>query len=154
MTYRKAIAVLLLVVPTATFAGSQTVLSTLQQTPLTAYEAGKSRLESLALIIEIAGSKKKDVPRFDVIEKNGLLGVEVTGTEKASKMSDSYCLKKLQKLNKTFDTNKIPRILWPSLNKEQSSKVMNELFITLTMKAKENSSFSLSCTKTLAQLIK
>jgi len=151
--FKTALPILLLALPMTTFASDKSIISSLQNTQLTAYEAGKFRLESLAVIAEIAGEKKRNSPKFTVLEKNGLLGVEVKGPEKASKMTDSYCQAKLQELNKIFDISKAPRILWPNLNADQSSKIMNELFITLTMEAKENSSFTLSCTKTLANLV-
>jgi hypothetical protein len=141
-----------LVVSPIIMAKDSSIINQLQQTPLTAYEAGKFKLESLALILGIAGEKKSGFPEFNVIEQNGMLGIEIVGPAKASKMSDQGCENYLSGFNDKFKVNKVPKILWPNLSDEKSLKIMDELFVKLTMQAEENSSFTVSCIKTLTQL--
>ncbi|MFT6968998.1 MAG: hypothetical protein ACJA1S_001725 [Cellvibrionaceae bacterium] len=45
-------------------AKDSSIINQLQQTPLTAYEAGKFKLESLSLILGIAGEKKVGFPNL------------------------------------------------------------------------------------------
>lgn len=154
MNLRKIPLALFMVVSPLAFAADTSVINVLKSTPLTAYEAGKFKLESLALIVGIAQKKKKDAINFNVIEKRGMLGVEIKTAESARNMSDSNCDNELKKLSGKLDVNKIPGILWPNLVREQKIKVMSELFVTLTLEAEENNTFSISCTKTLSQLAK
>jgi hypothetical protein len=83
-----------------------------------------------------------------------MLGIEIVGPAKASKMSDQICENYLSSFNDKFKVNKVPKILWPNLSDEKSLRIMDEIFVELTMQAEENSSLIVSCTKTLTQLAK
>ncbi|CCN72371.1 hypothetical protein [Vibrio nigripulchritudo] len=131
------------------------VLNELKSTPLSAYDAGKNQLKSLVAAFNIAvklDGKKRETPKFTVIEKESLLGVDIQGFERAKNVTEKYCLEQFGKLSSLGISSEVPQILWPSVSGEDSLKLQKELFVQVTIVAKENHNFKVSCSKTLAEI--
>lgn len=149
------LAIILLCTSTISVAESTSIISKLKRTPLTAYDSAKFKLESLTLIWGLMEEEKRSSKKlsFNIIEKNQMLGLEVLMNIKAKEMSDENCSKGINEFaKKLVNPTKIPKILWPQLNEKEQISVLDELFVRLTLTAKENNSFNLSCEKKLSQI--
>ncbi|WP_104398493.1 hypothetical protein [Vibrio penaeicida] len=135
---------------------SQTnVLMELRSTPLSMYDAGKNQLKSLVAAVNLMAKmdrNKRDLPYLTVLEDGNRLGVDVQGYERAKKITDKFCNESFKKLSSLGISSDIPKILWPSLSESDALQIQKELFVQVTLVAKENHNFSVSCSKSLAEI--
>lgn len=152
MKIKQCVVIILVFTSQLAVCGDKSVLSDLKKIPVNAYDSGKIKLESVALAMQFM-NQSDIAPRLDVIEDKGMLGVRVEMHESARYMTDERCKGYFDhRMNERIDITRIPKLLWPNLNEQQSSTVMNELFVTIRLVARENNSFVVSCTKNLAQI--
>ncbi|EJI1394783.1 hypothetical protein ACVTP5_002927 [Vibrio parahaemolyticus] len=129
------------------------VLDELKSTPLTSYEAGRNQLATFASAINLFTKLEgKQEFSFNVIEDDSRLGVEISGFMPVRKVTQKECNAGFTKLSALNIVPDLPTLVWPNLSPSQVKSIQDELFIQVTIVAKENHEFSVSCRKTLAEI--
>lgn len=130
---------------------SESVLTTLKNTPATKYELGLFKLEfyvyalSNKLSDERIGSTKLRFQKATVREDNNQLQVVATAVGKSKYLTESKCEAVKSILSKPFNAQRMAYNTWSGLPQESYEKLQSEISLHVILMDKENSSLTLTC---------